>query len=253
MTCPAPEPLVAFALGDGSDGRVARHVATCERCQGDVTELREVAATLAASDSADAAPTAACLDELTIADVVDGVLPDARRHEVNTHLAHCARCRSAVRATAALARDPEVVGARPVPVRHDRRAWAVGAAAAAAAIVIAAVGVQMREGGRARDAVLREPAITSTVAPLALAPRGDVTSVPRILWSRAPGADEYRARIQTPDGSIVWEGRTADTSIAIPRTVRLVAGQSYVWRVEAETQWQRWVASDFTTFRIAPP
>src|SRR2546426_348130 len=56
-------------------------------------------------------------------------------------------------------------------------------------------------------------------------------------------------------GRVLYESQLRDTTVALPDTVRLAAGQSYLWKVEARTGWGRWVASDLVEFSIArgPP
>jgi hypothetical protein len=192
------------------------------------------------------APTPDCIDELAIADVVDGALTGSRRAEVMSHLASCARCRASVRATAALVADEAV--ARAIPGRRRQtRVWAsIGvAAAAAAAIVIIIV-----PGNR--GITLREPAVTNAIAPVTLSPRGSVVAVERLVWSKVPGAERYRLRLHRLDGTVVWSVETEDSLVVLPPTVRLAPREAYYWRVEALTEWRRWVESEMTQFRVEP-
>ena len=252
MTCPAPERLLEFALGAASpNSAISRHLTGCIPCTEEVRALRQAAAdlsTLSHPDDADASPD--CLDEIAIADFVDGRLDGERRHEALSHLGGCSRCRTAVRATAQLAADPSVVNEIPY-ARERRRTWPlVGVAAAAAAIIIVAGINVKRDTSRP---VLRESAVTSAVAPVTLTPRGLVGTVTRLVWSHVPGAERYRVRLHQQDGMLLWTADTPDTSLALPDSVRLSPGPRYRWRVEAQTEWRRWVASDLTSFELSPP
>jgi hypothetical protein len=193
------------------------------------------------------AATPDCLDELAIADFVDGTLSGSGRAQVVSHLASCAHCRASVRATAALVADETV--AREMPDRrHQTRTWAQASfGVAAAAAVILAVTLS-----RDREITLREPAITNAIAPVTVSPRGNVVAVERLVWSRVPGAERYRLRLHRSDGSVVWSAETEDSLLALPSTVRLAPRESYYWRVEALTEWRRWVQSEMTPFRVEP-
>lgn len=191
-------------------------------------------------------PTPECLDELAVADFLDGALSGGeRRATVLSHVAACANCRSVLGATALLASDESVAR----EIRGDRgrsRMWrgaAMGAAVAAAALVLIEV-------PRRHDPTLREPAVTSAIAPVALMPSGSVRDVSRFVWTRVPTADRYRLRLHGADGSVAWSAETTDSSVALADSIRLVPGETYSWRVEAQTEWRRWVASEMTPFRF---
>ena len=93
-----------------------------------------------------------------------------------------------------------------------------------------------------RGLVLREPAVTTTVAPTPLEPRGGVAALPALTWSSVPRADRYQVTLFDESGSVVWETHTADTTVAVPDTVRIVAGVLHYWKVAARTELGRWVA-----------
>jgi len=182
---------------------------------------------------------------LTVEDVaayVDRGDAAEQRARVEAHLASCAECRSEVVTVARLAR-----------AFRNRRRWTVAAPLAAAAAVLLLV---LAPWQRARDLdgpVLRERAVTTTVAPRPLAPLGAVTVLGRLLWTSVPHADRYRVTVFDGGGSVVWETLTRDTLIAIPDTVALGVGVPYYWKVAARTSWDRWVVSDLTTFTLGAP
>lgn len=193
-------------------------------------------------------PTPECLDELAVADFVDGALSGERRATVMSHVAACAHCRSMIKATAALVADESVT--REIPRERGRsRVWgsvALGAAVAAAAIVLMVL-------PRDHEPTLREPAVTSAIAPIALTPRGAVSDVGEFVWSRVSTAERYRLRLHRADGSVVWSAETTDSSVALADSIRLVPREAYFWRVEAQTEWPRWVVSEMTEFNLDRP
>jgi hypothetical protein len=101
-----------------------------------------------------------------------------------------------------------------------------------------------------REPTLREPAVTRAIAPVALIPKGSVSDVSRFVWSSVPTAERYRLRLHRADGSVSWSAETTDSSVALADSVRLVPRETYFWRVEAQTEWRRWVVSEMTEFRV---
>lgn len=193
-------------------------------------------------------PTPECLDELAVADLIDGALSGERRATVLSHVASCAHCRSVIKATAALVADESAAQEVAAARGHSRR-WAsavISAAVAAAVIVFVAL-------PRDQQPTMREPAVTSAIAPVALTPKGSVNDVDRFVWSRVPTAERYRLRLHRADGSVSWSAETTDSSVALPDSIRLVPRETYLWRVEALTEWRRSVVSEMTQFRVDRP
>jgi len=95
--------------------------------------------------------------------------------------------------------------------------------------------------------------ITATGAPTVVAPRGAVTGAPLLVWTSVPHADLYRITLFDDAGGSIWESQTRDTSVALPASITLRSRASYYWRIEAQTGWNRWVASDLIEFSIAAP
>jgi hypothetical protein len=65
-----------------------------------------------------------------------------------------------------------------------------------------------------------------------------------------PGAELYRMTLYQADGRAIYEIETRDTTVAIPDSVQLVSGNSYLWKVEARTGWNRWSASRLFEFSV---
>lgn len=247
VTHPAPEILVPYALG-ADDPVIASHVADCVTCRTEIEALQEAAGLLRGPSVLERRiETPDCPDELVIADFVDGRLTPHSREPVAAHLLTCARCRALVKATSELATNE--AGLTPRAARRWRRwSFPVGLAAAAALVLL----LLPRGGGDNSTPGLREPTVTSTIAPLPLAPAPGavVASVDRLVWSSVPKAERYRLRLYDREGSTLWTMETADTSVALPDSVRLLPRVPYFWRVEAQAEWMRWASSDLASFQI---
>ncbi len=251
VTHPTPETLVPFALG-APDPATAQHVAACPACSAEVDRLREATALLRTPAILETqVETTQCLDESTIANFVEGALAPEAQAPVIEHLLTCARCRATVRSAGRLL----VVGGVAMeaggatPLRRGRR-WSrwwvpLGVAAAATAILV------LRPRSEPHDTSgLREPPLTSTEAPSPIAPRASVASADRLVWSSVPKVDLYRVRLYDGGGSLLWKIETADTSATLPDSVLLSPNRPYFWRVEAQTESNRWAASDLVEFRF---
>jgi anti-sigma factor RsiW len=177
-----------------------------------------------------------------VAAYVDRGLAALARAGVEEHLAACAECRAEVVAVARLARG------LPVP-----RRWTVLVPLAAAAAVLVLYFAPWQRSPEQAGSVLREPAVTTTVAPRPVAPLGAVAALPALLWTSVPHADRYRVTVFDSNGSVVWETQVADTVALLPHVIALRAGVPYFWKVAARTGWDRWVASDLTSFTLGAP
>ncbi len=174
-----------------------------------------------------------------VAGYVDRQLGATERARVEDHLAACAECRAEVVAVGRLARS-----------FRQRRRWVVSAPLAAAAAVLLLTLVPWGRISERSTPILREPAITTTAAPTPIGPLGAVTALPPLTWTSVPHADRYQVTVFDTNGSLVWETQTADTVAVVPRTITLRPGAPYFWKVAGRTGWDRWVASDLTTFTV---
>jgi hypothetical protein len=125
--------------------------------------------------------------------------------------------------------------------------WSVPLAAAAAIAFLAFVGLRWRgvapAGG---EAELRGDA----ELPQLIAPNGALEGVrPRFTWRSAGAGAQYRLEVFTPAGDPVYSLRLADTTAALPDTVRLQGGQVYHWWLVVETRGGQEFRSAVATFR----
>jgi len=242
---PAPELLVPYALG-AQDAATAKHVEACPTCRSEIEQLQETAGLLRGDAVLDRrTETPDCLDELLIADFVDGRLDTGARGRAVTHLLSCARCRSVVKATSRLAAETTAMEqARP---RRWRR-WSIPLGLAAA---VAFVLLLLPSGGDDGPSPgLRGRTDTSTHALLLITPRGSVDHVDRLVWSSMPRIERYRLRLYDDQGDVLWSLETPDTVVMLPDSVRLSRRVTYFWKVEAQTEWRRWVTSDLVQFQL---
>jgi putative zinc finger protein len=175
-----------------------------------------------------------------VAAYLDGVLSSAERARVEQHLADCDECRAEL---IALSR---VLRTRP----SRRRRYVLVGAAAAAAVVALLMWPESWQTPASPN--YREPAVSTTPAPIGLAPRGATAAAPRLVWTRVPYAARYRLTLFDTTGTVIWESQSPDTSVALPTTLRLRPGIRYFWQVEAQTSWNRWIRSDAVQFMLDP-
>lgn len=252
MTHPTPESLIPFALGT-DDPATARHVEACATCQAEVERLQEGAGLLRGSASLERRiETPDCLDELVVADFVDGRLSADARAPVVTHLLTCTRCRALVKATGRLVAET-TVGAQPAARRWRRWSVPLGLAAAAA-LVLLLVPRRGDDGSKPglRDST-RDTMLMTAGAPVPIAPRASVARANLFVWSSVPRVELYRLQLYDEEGGVLWTLETADTLVTPPGSVKLVPRGTYFWKVEAQTEWLRWAASDLVEFRIEWP
>jgi hypothetical protein len=249
VTCPAPESLVPHALGE-EDPTISRHVESCAVCQAELARLQEGVGLLRAQTASQRrTETPDCLEESAIADFVEGRLSPEERAPLVAHLLACARCRSVVRATGELLADDAVAKAIPKAVDHRWRRWSLPVGLAAAAAVLLLVWPRSTEHTNSTPG-LRDSTPTIINAPVPIAPRASVARVDRFVWSSLPGVERYRLRLYDAEGALVWTEETADTVAALPDSVALSTPDTYFWKVEAQTEWRRWSASDLVEFRL---
>lgn len=250
--CPSDAVLMQYALS-ADDSAVVAHVARCERCRSVLAELGGLAGELRRAGAV-AAPAEECVDELVIARVADGGGTAAEL----AHLAQCAACRADVLAVASATRQGTVAAEIENLERHAANGWgrrvlALGAAAAAIAVtvVLARSPAAAPAAAPAVDAVYRDAPPVATEDPVVVTPADVVASRPiRLVWRPTAEARQYRVTVFDIEGSIVWEGATADTAAAVPSSVPLAEGVAYWWRVEARVGFDRWTQSELASFSV---
>jgi hypothetical protein len=194
-----------------------------------------------------------CLDEHTVAALADGTLDAETRGRALAHVATCALCRRAVASVAeALADGPITHEIEIVEGRRRRRGpvlrIAVPLAAAATVLLLLWSPADDRFPGH-RGSPPPPPATT----PIPRSPVGAAAAVNDLRWSHVAGADRYRVTVFDATGGVVYAAEASDTVVALPDSVALVPGASYLWKVDARTGFDRWATSALAEFSIAGP
>ncbi len=182
------------------------------------------------------------LESGEIAAYLDNRLAPSDRSRIEAHAAKCEDCRAELIEAAWLLRT------QPRQHRWYVPAGAVAAAAAAIFLALWSGSVTVPPGPPG----FREPALTTAVSPTIVAPRGVSAGTRRLVWTGVRHADRYRLTLFDGSGSVVWETQTTDTFVALPDGVQLHRGAIYLWKVEAQTGWNRWVPSDLVEFSVGP-
>lgn len=174
------------------------------------------------------------LTEAEVAGYVDRRLHGFELTNAEGHLAECGECRSEV-----------VAVGRVVRGLRQRKRWTIAVPLAAAAVLA----FLLLPRPSSDHPVLREPVVTTIIAPTPITPRGQVAEVSLIAWSSVPGATRYEVTVFDSAGTIAWESSGVDSTARVPRNA-LARGRPYYWKVAARTAANRWVASDLTGFSI---
>jgi hypothetical protein len=82
--------------------------------------------------------------------------------------------------------------------------------------------------------------------------RGVVSRPVHLVWTSVAFADRYRVTLFDDAGRAIYEMQTRDTSTVVPDSIHLEPQQHYFWKMEAQTGWNRWVASELIEFSVAP-
>jgi len=268
ISCLANVNILLTALDDlrALDDAQARHVTSCQSCREKVARTRRLLGDIAAQsvEMSPPAPAAGpCLGESVLAQLVDGEHTNQRVEHL-AHLAACARCREELTALAALLADNDVAAevrsveastratakGRRLTIGPLSRSRALGVLTAAAAVLVFARPI----GERLASSGLRgsHPTITAIDAPELLSPK-ESSGVPLTFrWSAVPGSDRYRLTMFDASGRVVYGATVTDTILALPDSVAVVPGATYLWKVEARTDVDRWTPSELTELRIVP-
>jgi len=74
----------------------------------------------------------------------------------------------------------------------------------------------------------------------------------RLVWTPVAFADSYRVTLFDDAGRAIYETQTRDSSTVVPDSIHLEPRQPYFWKMEAQTGWNRWVASELIEFSVGP-
>lgn len=187
-----------------------------------------------------------------LASYIDGRLTPVQNAAVLTHFAECAECRREMvgvrrvlagsrprHGPSALADSTGAPGQRVPPRRRRSRAALMVPVVIAAALAFATVPALLRHNGKAGVTTRELDRLTPPEAApglLIVSPAADSAVVPdggTFLWRAASGDAEYVVTITDATGGVIWRLSTNDTSVTLPREVRLERGNEYFWSVDA--------------------
>jgi anti-sigma factor RsiW len=184
------------------------------------------------------------VNDLELAAYLDRGLSAVDRARVESHLAVCAECRDHVTSAKRLLDQ----------ANRPRRLLKLGLSATLAAAAVAAfLLINPRDAQRrSTDSTLtRAAAAPPTLT--AYGPTGEVSRPHlRFVWGAAASGAAYRLSVSGESGTPVWSASTADTSAALPDSVRLAQAARYYWVVDAITTDGRTVSTGLREFGVRP-
>ena len=148
-------------------------------------------------------------------------------------------------------RELELAWAAARAARPPRRSWQRYAVAAGLLIVIGGSALLVR--GRANTDVTTMRGSESPVT--LLAPIGEVGAgkASRFVWHPVRSAVRYQLVVVDTTGTEVYAGETSDTALALPDSMRLAAGRTYLWWVQARLTDQSTVTAVTQRLVVTPP
>jgi hypothetical protein len=261
LNCPGPAELIALALDEAANEPIARHAFGCARCRREVISLREGVNALRVGRIAATIPAIRCLADDQLAALADGPDEEADAGTLE-HLGRCPLCSARLAGVTRLLRDEEIarqlrrleVDDPILPRRARVRAATVIATFAAAAVAAVLLPLPIGRTPAPPSEVApahRESAITTTVAPRIVPPGATAGASDSLRWTSVPRADRYELKMFDREGTLVWNPVTSDTVIPLPANLsRGDAPITYLWKVEARTGWDRWVASEWADLTV---
>jgi putative zinc finger protein len=160
-------------------------------------------------------------------------LHGSEREVLMEHLADCTECRHDVTTTS------RVLSSARASRRRQLVRPIVGAAAAAV-LVFALTSRLHRDppdrAGEVRSQRVNEP---DAISPIVVVSPTNGTAPGRntvLMWRADAPSALYKVALLDSTGSAKWSARTTDTSAVVPDSVRLSAGATYYWTVDALRQ-----------------
>lgn len=158
--------------------------------------------------------------------------PEAARSTTLDHVMACDACRREFDTLRAIELAGQEVEGRSASRRPLHASWRRVETLAIAAALLVAVGLGLRDRGRVAGAdVSRSAEEGVTLVAPAAATTGGVPLV--FVWRADPGASRYLFELLDAEGRVVVSERTADTTLTLRDSSRLVPGADYGWWVRA--------------------
>jgi hypothetical protein len=180
--------------------------------------------------------------DVEMAAYLDRRLSGTDRELAEAHLADCAECREELAQSYQLLKR----------LRRPRRLAMGGLVAAIAATLVLVVrpGI-MPWGSPADDSPLRGNGDGAAI--VAYGPIGETLAAPvQFVWGAESTAITYRLTVTSADGATIWSGSAADTTVVLPDSIALRAGERYRWVVDALLDDGATRSTGLREFRVAP-
>src|SRR5690349_3303277 len=159
-------------------------------------------------------------------------LRGSERQVVIEHLADCAECRHDVTTTSRVLSSARAFRRR----RFIQPIVGVMAASLVVTLVSRLLTSPADRTGEERLQRVNEPDAISPIV-VVFPSNGAASGRNTVLMWRADAPSAlYKVAVLDSAGSVKWSERTTDTSVVIPDTVRLSAGATYYWTVDALRQ-----------------
>ena len=194
--------------------------------------------------SASTAPLGAHPEPETLAELVNGEMPEAERLTVLEHVLRCPTCKRDLELLRAANEGARAAERRTLPSR-----WM---ALAAVALILVGVGVLVMRGQRVTvpvDVMRGGHAAVSVIEPFA---DSAVSAPVQLAWHAMDGAQSYRVELLTTQGEVIAAWTTRDTTLVVPDSVRVTANGSYDMWVRAMLSDRTEVSSPVVRFSVKP-
>ena len=193
------------------------------------------------------------LDDDTLERFAAGELDAAQQTRVRAHADACPSCAALVRGVTLLqagARQFDPAAPRERPATSGRAWIQIGIAAVLAlAVLVPMMTARLRPATEPRSGT-RE---AQSDVPVPIGPTGQLADMPtRFEWRPFKGAQAYELRLFREDGTLLWEHRSAGTSIERRADLQLPPGR-YYWQVRAFSDENTAAESSLTPFEIRKP
>jgi len=216
-----------------------------------------------------------CPDEQALAAYSDRQLIGTERHAIEHHLSNCDACAGQVAFLVKTAdvvqyqvpEDLMVSAVRMGKPQPKRKApsWRLAGASALVLIVAISIAVEYPKhqtstrpdpvvsapntvaeshpeentpGPPIASPELRGSGVDSSASPFLFPVPNQTVDVKSVvfLWKKFDGAELYEIELLTDDGSYIWGQKVSAASVALPKSVHLVKGQSYFVKLKIHTQ-----------------
>jgi hypothetical protein len=71
------------------------------------------------------------------------------------------------------------------------------------------------------------------------------------VWSTFTKSSLYRVTVFDAEGTVLYRGDVSDSVLVLPDSIQLRAGQTYFWKVESDTGWNRRITSRLAQFSLS--